>query len=187
MSVLDALLSKKPEERTVAFCLDPDLAERHRHAKALAERLRSQSENASTNAELAARAEDAALVLEELEAKLEGSLVRFTFRAIDGDTFDRLKAKHRPTETERTEARKIGQPPPEWGRAFQPALVAACCVNVDTPEGSQPGLSEEEVAAIWSSASWNQADRAELFHSCLATYMTRTKAVLDTGKDLTST
>lgn len=178
MSVLDDLLSKRPEERTVKICLDFELAQQLEAAMAERERTRRLADLQPDDAEAAERADLAAQEARRISANVDEQLVEFTFSSIDPGEFDDLKASHRPTEKQRTDARKNGQPPPEWNiDTFPPALIAACCTRVKGPSGTQEGLAFDEAKQLWAAPNWNVAERAELFNASLAAHMTRTRLV----------
>ncbi len=177
---MDDLRAKQPETRTVEFCMDHDLAERLVDARIERDRLKREAgrrhvdERAAHEAE--ARAEEAEQEYLELAEQAKPKLIRFVFAAVDPETYDRLKAEHRPTERQRTEARKQNQDLPEWNvETFPPALVAASCIKVTGPSGEQDGLSIEEAQAIWKADNWNSAERAELGNAAMAAYLTRTR------------
>lgn len=175
-SVMDDVLEgKDPEQRTAEFCTKADLRERWGELKSKAQRARIQADARPKDQAAAAELEQAEHDLDELRQTIAGHLIRFTFHPIERDEFDKLKGENRPTETQRTEARKNGGQPPEWNTAtFGPALVAAACVKLTGPSGEQPGLSPEEATAIFTSKRWNEAERAELFNTALAAYLSRT-------------
>ncbi len=180
MGVMDDLRAKQPETRTVEFCMDHELAERLSEARVERDRARREAgrkhvdDRAAQEAE--AKAEDAERAYLGLAAEVEGKVIRFVLAAVDPMTFDRLKAEHRPTEKQRTDARKQNLDPPEWNiDTFPPALVAAACIEVSGPSGKQEGLSVEEAEAIWSAPNWNSAERAELGNAAMAAYLTRTR------------
>lgn len=177
MSVLDDLLeAKEPELRRCEFCLVHDLREQWTKAKTKAGAARTAADaRGSRDANVVAELEAAEQELDDLREQIGQHLVVFQFRSIDRVEFDRIKKENRPTEQQRTEARKAGTNPPEWNTdTFAPALVAAACVTVTGPSGTQPGLSTEDAVKLWASDRWNEAERAELFHTALAAYVSRT-------------
>lgn len=177
MSVIDDVLGKEPEYRTAEFCIRHDLREEWVRAKQAV----STAEVAAARATSASGAEprralaDARAALEDLRERVGPAMIRFTFRSVERVEFDAVKGANRPTEAQRTDARKNQQPAPEWGESFQPALVAAACTTLRGPSGEQDHLTVEEANAIWSSPNWNEAERAELFHTALAAYVSRTE------------
>ncbi len=180
MGILDDLQAKEPETRTVEFCMDHGLAERLAEARYERDRTRREAgrkhvdERAAQEAEAAA--EKAEEVYLELVEEVRGKTIRFVLAAVDPVTFDRLKAEHRPTDKQRTDARKNNTDVPEWNvDTFPPALVTASCIKVSGPSGEYDGLSLEEAQAIWTSPNWNSAERAELGNAAMAAYLTRTR------------
>lgn len=177
MSVMnDALEGKEPEQRVAEFCLKVELREQWAKARDKERKARIQAEARPKDQAAAADLEAAEQEVKELRATVQGALLRFVFHPVDRERFDELKAENRPTDKERTEARKNGNQPPEWNLAgFAPALVAASCVELTGPSGKQEGLSVEDAQAIFSSPRWNEAERAELFHTALGAYLSRTQ------------
>lgn len=176
MSVIDDLLNlKEPEYRTAEFCTRHDLRERWAEAKQKVNAARLQAQGRNKDAGAAAELEAAEQDLDDLRAEIGQHLITFQFRSVERTEFDAIKAKCRPTESQRTEARKLGQQPPEWNiDTFSPALVAAACTKLTGPSGEQEGLSLEEAEALWASDRWNHAERTELFHTALSAYIART-------------
>ncbi len=174
MSVMDDVRRKEPEFRHVEFCLVHRLRERWSDAR---RKLRTAEQVVARSPTVAAREELAEVerTLEELREEVGGQLLRFTFRSVERTEFDRIKGQHRPSETDRTAARKENRAVPEWADTFQAALVAAACTEVRGPSGTQAGLSVEEAGEVWTSSNWNEAERAELFHTALAAYVSRTE------------
>lgn len=177
MSVLDDLFeAKEPEQRTAEFCTLHELRELWAEAKQAADRAKLQANARSKDADAAATAEAAEERLTELRERIGRHLIRFTFRSIEREEWDRLKAENRPTERQRTDQRKAGLQPPEWNvDTFAPAIVAAACVKLEGPSGEAEGISREDADRIWSSPRWNESERSELFHTALAAYLSRTQ------------
>jgi hypothetical protein len=176
MSVMDDVLQGKDPERQVAeFCLKAELREQWSKAKGKEAMARIQAEARPKDQAASAELEAATAELDELRECIQGAMLRFVMHPVDRQTFDRLKSENRPTETQRREAKTQGLQPPDWNTAtFAPALVAASCVELTGPSGTQDGLSTEDAVAIWSSPRWNEAERNELFNTCLAAYLSRT-------------
>lgn len=176
MSVMmDVLEGKEPEQRTAEFCTKSELRDQWSELKARAHRASIQANARPKDQAAQAEHAEAEQLLTEMRERIAGALLRFVMHPVDRETFDRLKAENRPTEAQRTEARKNGEDPPEWNvNTFAPALVAASCVKLTGPSGEQEGLSIEDAMAIWNSPRWNQAERAELFNTALAAYLSRT-------------
>jgi hypothetical protein len=180
LSIADDLFEGKPPEiRTVQFPTDRDLAERYNAALARHETAsvmaRTYPDGDRERTELAEAEEER----DRLAAEMRGKLITFTFRSVDPETFDRLKAEHRPTESQKTAARKTGRDIPEWDPdTFGPALVAAACVKVEGPSGVQDGLSTEDAQRLWASERWNAAERGELQNAALGAYLTRIRVDL---------
>lgn len=177
--VLDELLSKQAERRTVVFCLVPEAARDLADARQEQERAQRDADREGESTSAAERLAAADARYDAALAEVTAQVVRFSFEAIDGPQWDALRAAHRPTEHQRTIARKAGHPPPEWNvDTFPPALVAAACVEVVTPSGTAAGLSESDATAVWTSDRWNQAERLDLFNAAVAAYMTRSAVEL---------
>lgn len=187
MSILDDLLGKEPEQRTVEFCMDRELTRRLSEAQLDLEKAKRAEGGVRSNDRdktSAARAavEDLEVRVSDLVAEVQGRLIRFTFAALDPQEFDRLKGEHRPTEKQRTDARKNDTQIPDFNLdTFPPVFVAAACVKVQTPSGSQDGLSVDAAEAMWVSRSYNDAERAELFNTALNATVTRTRIDLPKG------
>lgn len=182
MSVMDDLLAKKPETRKVEVPLDPDLAERYMEAKTRYDQAKRSSDANPKDGDKAAEVERLREECDALREELEPSMARFVLRSVSPVEFEALKGKNRPTEKQRTEYRKAGVEAPEWNPdTFQPALVAAACTEITTPNGTQEGLSQEDARRIWESESWNVGVRNELFGAALSAYFSFTKVDLGKG------
>jgi hypothetical protein len=180
MGVIDDLFAKDPEVREAQFCMDRRLANKLYEAGLERDRTKREArrryEDESAAAEAQAQAEDAQAAYDALVEQVQGKLITFRFRPVEPHDYDQLKAKHRPTESQRTEARKQNQDPPEWNlETFPPAFVALACYEVETPSGTKDGLSVEDAEKIWKSPVWNSAERAELHNTALGAYLTRTR------------
>lgn len=192
MSVIDDLLAKEPETRTVEVPLDPEMAQRWDRAKQAvndAERAyasaRQQVVRAGTTAgmvllqdDMTARqgdVEEAKRRLAEVEECLRSNMVRFVLSSVTPDVFTELKERCAPTPEQRKQARSASEKV-EWNPdTFQPALVAAACKRIESPRGTQDGLSEEEATRMWASPEWNVGLRNELFSAALQAYYFFTK------------
>lgn len=189
MGVLDDLLGKDPEQRSVDFIADRTIRERLSEAQSDlddAKRALSRVRQGDTDGKAAAErvVDDCRQVVDDLLEQARPHRIRFTFDALDAQAYDGIKGQkeHRPTEHQRTVARKANLPEPEWNTdTFPPAVISAACVGVTTPNGNQPGLSVEEARQLWASRAWNQAERGELFNAALGATVTRTR--VDLPKD----
>jgi hypothetical protein len=180
MGVIDDLFAKDPEVREVQFCMDRRLANKLYEAGVERDRTKREArrrhEDGAAAAEAQAQAEDAQAAYDALVEEVQGKLITFRFRPVEPHDYDQLKAKHRPTESQRTEARKQNEDPPEFNiETFPPAFVALACYEVETPSGKTDGLSVEDAEKIWKSPVWNNAERAQLHNTALAAYTTRTR------------
>ncbi len=179
MGVIDDLLAKEPEQRTVEFCLDHQLREALSTAQTAQARARNRLDaipaaNRDRVRELRDEIDAQQGRIDELIPQVQANLVRFTFQAIAQDDFDELKGQHRPTEPQRTAARKAKRPEPDFNEdTFPPVLIAATCVRIQTPSGTADGLSLEDAQRLWASDRYNDAERNELFNSALAAQLTR--------------
>lgn len=188
MGVIDDILGKDPEVRTVEFCTDRTLREKLATAQYelhQAKRARDQARGRDKERadELARQIDDLEDTVEQLldEVKEHG-LIRFSFEAIDPEELDKAKGLHRPTEPQKKAAQKKGDPAPEFNTdTFPPVLLAAACTLVETPSGRQEGLSEEDAQAIWHSKAYNSAERNELFNAAYGAQLTRTRIDLPKG------
>ncbi len=174
------LLAKEPETREVEFCMDRTLAQRLGEARYERDRTKREATRKHPDdqaaAEAAAQAEEAEKLYEELAEQVRAKLVKFVFVAVEPVVYDKLKADNRPTERQRTEARKENREPPEWNPdTFFPALLAEACLEVCSPSGTKEGLDLEEAKQLWTAKNWNSAERAELGNAAVAAYLTRTR------------
>lgn len=182
-AVSDLLTRKKPTERSITISLDPDKAETLSTARRVRDTAQLSADEHPENAQLADRAMEAAQKYEEAVAAMRGSVVRMTFRAIDRQELDRLKGEHRPTERQKTDARKRKEPEPEWNNdTFPPVLIAAACVRIEGPSGGEDGISVEDAEKFWASPDYNMNERAAVFHTAVAAQMAL-HAVGDLPKD----
>ncbi len=182
MGVIDDLLAKKPETRKVEVPLDPELAERYMDAKTRYDQAKRSSDAAPKDGDKAAEVERLREECDALRDELSPRMARFVLRSVSPTEFEALKSANRPTEKQRTDYRKSGVEAPEWNPdTFQPALVAAACIEVATPNDTQEGLSGEDALKIWQSESWNVGVRNELFGAALSAYFGFTKVDLGKG------
>lgn len=80
--------------------------------------------------------------------------VSLLFRALSGEDYDDLVAKHPPTDKQRKDGMRGFNPD-----TFPPALVAASLV--------QPQLTVDQVKGLWGSSDWSDGERASLFGHAL--------------------
>lgn len=179
MGVIDAILGKDPELRSLEFIRNREV--REALAGAYMELADAQARAARTPA--AAQLVEVRREISDIEQRIDGlveearkHLIRFTFAALEPEEFDELKGHHRPTDKQQRDARNRKEQAPDWNlKTFPPVLVAAACIKVETPEGDADGLSLEDAQAIWSSRSYNEAERNELFNTALEATITRTR------------
>jgi anti-sigma-K factor RskA len=177
MSIVDELLAKKPETRTVPIPLDPALAERYTEAKTQHEQAKRSSDAAPKDTDRAAEVERCRAELDALAEELKPHMSEFVLRSVSPTEFEELKTANRPTERQRTDYRKAGVEAPEWNPdTFQPALVAKACLSITTSSGTQ-----EDALRIWQSDAWNVGVRNELFGAALSAYFSFTKVDLGKG------
>lgn len=172
----DHLVSgKRPVTKTVEVVLDPALAVQIRDAQRRAD---------DTERQLALRPDDdptqraaweAAEAVEVLRARAveEDAVVAVRFRSIGRVAWDDLIRAHPPTDEQTAEAKKEGTDGLNFNPdTFPPAVVAA---SVDEPK-----LTAEQVAAMWDSPDWNQAELTVLFTAALE--VNNSRHTLDLGK-----
>lgn len=168
MTVIDQLLGKKPQQRTISVCLDPAVGTTFAAARAAHQRAQHLSDEKPDDPGLAGAASDARAAYDEALDAVRDKLVHLTFQAIDPQALDELKSQHRPTSTQQTDARKRKDPDPEWNvDTFPPALIAASCILVEGPSEKQDGISVEDAVKLWSSPSYNESERAAIFNKAL--------------------
>lgn len=88
---------------------------------------------------------------------INGKARRLTMRALDGDAYDALLAKHPATEAQKADGYAFDVD------RFGPAILAACIV---TPAGA-PVLTFEQALQLWRSPAWSRGERSDLFIACL--------------------
>lgn len=166
---------KQPATKTVEVVLDPALAEEVREAERRRDdaerRLTVRPDDDQVQSELWAVTAD----LEALRARAvnEDAVVAVRFRSIGRHAWDDLIRTHAPTEEQVTEAKAAGMTELNFNsETFPPAVVAA---SLDEPK-----LSADEVAAIWESPEWNQAELGILFAAALE--VNNSRHTLDLGK-----
>lgn len=171
----DHLKKKQAATKTVEVVLDPSLAEQVREA----ERRRDDADR-----RLAIRPDDdtiqaevweATSTLEALRARAveEEAVVTVRFRSIGRHAWDDLIREHPPTDAQVAEAKTAGMGDLNFNsETFPPAVVAA---SLD-----EPRLSAEEVADLWDSPDWNQAELGMLFAAALE--VNNSRHTLDLGK-----
>lgn len=181
MGVIDDILAKEPEHRTVEFCTDQQLREALAEAQFELEKARQRADQ-SRSPDARREVNDLETKVEELLKEAKTKLIRLTFGALDPEHFDELKGQHRPTEKQLTAARKEKAAPPEWNSdTFAPVLVAAACIKVESPSGTADGLSLDDTKAMWASKAYNTAERNEMFNAALAATLTRTRIDVPKG------
>jgi hypothetical protein len=182
LSIIDELLAKKPETRTVPIPLEPALAERYAEAKTQHEQAKRSSDAAPKDTDRATEVERCRAEVDALAEELKPHMAEIVLRSVSPIEFEELKTANRPTERQRTDYRKAGVEAPEWNPdTFQPALVAKACVSITTSSGTQEGLAEEDALRIWQSDAWNVGVRNELFGAALSAYFSFTKVDLGKG------
>lgn len=177
----DHLRSKKqPATKTVEVVLDPALADEVREA----ERRRDDADR-----RLAVRPDDDAIqaeawettsALEALRARAvkDDAVVTVRFRSVGRHAWDDLIRSHPPTDAQIAEAEASGMGDLNFNSdTFPPAVVAA---SLDEPK-----MTVDEVAAIWDSPEWNQAELGILFAAALE--VNNSRHTLDLGKDSSGT
>lgn len=169
-------LLKKPLTKTVAVVLDPDLAEEFEEARRTREVAALRSDRDGKDTEAAFQLLEADQKLADLRRRLEAeeAVVHFKFRGIGRHAYEALVDAHPPTPEQRTKAKAGGFEAVAWNYdTFPPALVAACLVA--------PAMSVDDVAAIWDSADWNQAELQTLLNAAIEVNGTRRTVELGKG------
>lgn len=167
MGVIDDVFAKDPETRSVEFCTDAGLRGELQAAAVELDQAQARLNRSKPAAREAAEAvvAEREAKLEELLEKVRGHLIRFTFAAIGSAAFQQMKRDHPPQR---------GESDADWHLdTFAPALIAASCVRIEVPGGEAEGLTEEEAQQLWTSSSWNEPERAELFHAAASAQLTR--------------
>lgn len=158
----DLLARKKPATLAVDLILDPALAvelDEARKARDVASARASVRPNDSeVQTELWA-AQEKVLALER-SVEEDELVVWFTFQAIGRAAFEMLVDAHPITAEERLRLKRLGLKDDMLAqisyneKTFAPALVAACLV--------EPAATEEQIAAMWDSDRFNQAELSKL-------------------------
>lgn len=182
---LDHLLSRKrPVRKTVTVVLDPELAEDHEEASRAVRVAEVRAEARPSDTEAQAQLWEAQEALRQVEVRLtdEEAVASFTFRSIGRAAYDALVDRFPATAEQRQKAKAQGILDAGgvlgWNpETFPPALVAACLV--------EPKLSEDEVAAVWASEDWNQAELQTLLGAAIE--VNGTRRVVDLKKGLRPT
>lgn len=188
MGVIDDILAKDPEVRTVEFCTDRSLREKLATAQfdldqAKRRRDRLHRTDKDRAGEVDREITDLEDTVEQLSDEVrDHGLIRFTFQALPPGEYDALKAQHRPTEPQKSKARKANEPAPDFNTdTFPPVLIAAACTLIESPSGTVEGLSVEDAERIWNASTYNDAERNELFNAAFGAQLTRTRADLPKG------
>lgn len=145
--------AKRPVTKRVRLVLDPDVAGALERAEEALDRARADREARPDDVESAEAFETAQREVEAAREVADSSVAEFVFRAVGQSRYDELLAAHPPTPAHQAQQRRhVPEAPPlEWNPdTFPPALVAACLV--------EPALTEEQVADLWASEDWNQAE-----------------------------
>ena len=187
MSAIDDLFSKEPEQRYVEFCLDRDLRDALSEAQqnltvARAEATSIRPTDKERFEDANRRIADLEEIVADLVEQARPKLIRIDFGALDPQEFDDLKGEHRPTSQQLSKARQEKAPQPEWNNdTFEPALVAAACIKVTGPSGTADGMSLETAEQMWTSRSYNEAERSWIFNTALSATMMRTRIDIPKG------
>jgi hypothetical protein len=171
---------KKPLKKTVVVVLDPDLAETYEEARRERDVAHARVQVASNNPEAHAALLDADQALAVLREQLEeeDAIATFTFRGIGRAAYEGMVDRHRPTPEQRTQAKANGMGELAWNpETLPPALVAACLI--------ESALTEAEVAQLWSSPDWNQAELGVLLNAAIE--VNGSRRTVDLGKDFRQT
>jgi hypothetical protein len=91
----------------------------------------------------------------EALAHVDATSRTFEFHALGNTTYERLLGAHKPKDEdhEEVQARGEGQKAIYHGKTFGPALVEACCDELD----------HDEVDEIFNGDEWNMAEIVQLF------------------------
>lgn len=159
---------KKPRTAEVKIALDVGVIEtleravaKHRTAKMQLEALEAADAPKSTLInKKKAEVKESLREMEEAKALAEEEVVTFKFRSVGRDKVDDLIETHPPTADQKAKAKKAGADEPQWNvDTFPPALIAMTL--------QEPKFTEEEVAEIWSSDDWNEAEVMALFTTAM--------------------
>ena len=71
------------------------------------------------------------------------------FQAISSKELDKLRAKHKPTASQRADGLGVNID------TFNPALVAACLI--------EPEMSEDDIKGMWESDVWSHGELQQIF------------------------
>lgn len=166
---------KQPATKTVEVVLDPSLAEQVREAERRRDDTERRLGTRPDSEQVQAEAWEAAAALDALRAQAvkDDAVVTVRFRSIGRHAWDDLIRQHPPTDAQVAEAKASGMGDLNFNsETFPPAVVAA---SLDEPK-----LTVEEVAAIWDSPDWNQAELGILFAAALE--VNNSRHTLDLGK-----
>lgn len=165
--------AKKPLQETVPVVLDDACARRRDDAEMALERAEAELKAApGPVTQLAvdtARAE-----LDEALAALDEATVGITVRCIGRHAYDELVSDHPPTEEQIAQAEAAGHVRPDTNAdTFPIALLAAAITD--------PPMTIEDVAEIWTSEAWNAAELKALYQAAVAVNVYRRTATLGKG------
>lgn len=176
VATTDHLRSKKqPATKTVEIVLDPELAERVREAERRRDDADRRLAARSDDPDVQTEAWEAAAALEAFRAQAvkDDAVVAVRFRSVGRHAWDDLIRAHPPTEEQVAEAKAGGMVELNFNSdTFPPAAVAASLV--------EPKMTADEVAELWDSPDWNQAELGILFAAALE--VNNSRRTLDLGK-----
>lgn len=172
----DHLKKKRPATKTVEVVLDPTLAVELRDAERARDlaQVRLDARPGDHDLQSAVWAAGEAVDVLRARADEEDAVVAVRFRSIGRLAWDELIRDHPPTDEQVAEAKSAGLGDLNFNSdTFPPAVVAA---SLDDPK-----MTAEEVAELWDSPDWNQAELELLFIAALE--VNNSRHTLDLGKD----
>lgn len=175
MSTTTKLLKRKRRTVKVPFCVDPNDAPELERLRAMVAAAEARADRPSATVEDEDRLARAKAELEELMASTP--LVVFHLQALGQKANEKLTAKHPPTAEQRKEASEaqqaMGIARPRYltfnSDTYPPALIAACCTLITTPDGDIPGddVTPELINDLMAQEEWSPGDAEVLLKAAL--------------------
>ena len=177
----DHLRSKKKRAtKTIDVVLDPDAARAVHDAEWVVEQAeaRLRLTPADPDAQQASWTAKENLDTLRAQAAADDAVVTLTFRSIGHHAYDELVRAHPPTAEQIAEVKAAGVNDLNFNAdTFPPTIVSA---SLETPK-----MTVDEVAELWQSADWNQAELTAIFTA--AVEVNQRRVTLDLGKDSSGT
>jgi len=151
---------KKPVQKTVWICMDPEIADEYAQVNEAYEFMKRRLSVGANDDKFMAEYDEAKRKEQEMREVLRDNSTKFVFRGIGMRRFDKLVDKYPPTDHAREQIKKQGGNPDNlrWDPdTFGQALCEASCIE---PEGC-------DFDEIFESDDWNDIEIGALIQAAI--------------------